>query len=115
MRFLADENFNNQILRGLLRQRPSLDVLRVQEVGLLGKDDASVLDWVFSEKRLLLTHDIRTIPAIAFSYLSEGKPIPGILLISWSLSASQVISDLLLMIECSEQEEWDGQLNYFPL
>lgn len=35
-RFLADENFNNQIVRGILRQAPSIDIdiVRVQDVGL---------------------------------------------------------------------------------
>jgi hypothetical protein len=29
---VADENFNNDIVRGLLRKKPDLDILRVQEV-----------------------------------------------------------------------------------
>ena len=32
----ADENFNNDILRGLLRRKPDLDMLRVQHAGLSG-------------------------------------------------------------------------------
>lgn len=31
MRFLADENFNNNILRGLLRRKADLDIIRVQD------------------------------------------------------------------------------------
>jgi hypothetical protein len=34
MRFLADENLNNHIYRSLLLQRPDLDMVRVQDVGL---------------------------------------------------------------------------------
>ncbi len=34
LRLLADENFNNQIVRGILRQRPEIDIVRVQDVGL---------------------------------------------------------------------------------
>ena len=44
-RFLADENFNNQIVRGILRQAPSIDIVRVQDVGLSGVDDPTVLAW----------------------------------------------------------------------
>jgi hypothetical protein len=29
--FAADENFNNNIIRGLLRRKPDLDILRVQD------------------------------------------------------------------------------------
>ncbi|WP_169219990.1 hypothetical protein [Brasilonema sp. UFV-L1] len=31
VRFLADENFNNQIVRGVLRQSPSVD-MRTEEI-----------------------------------------------------------------------------------
>ena len=44
VRFLADENFNNQIVRGVLRQRPDIDIVRVQDVGLSGVDDPSILE-----------------------------------------------------------------------
>ena len=40
IRFLADEDFDNDILRGALLRLPDLDVVRVQDVGLLGKYDS---------------------------------------------------------------------------
>ena len=43
----ADENFNNDILRGLLRRNPSLDIVRIQDVGLSSADDPTVLAWAF--------------------------------------------------------------------
>ena len=36
LRLAADENLNNDILRGLLRRRPGLDIVRIQDVGLSG-------------------------------------------------------------------------------
>jgi len=39
----ADENFNNDIVRGLLRQKPSLDIVRIQDIGLSGADDPTIL------------------------------------------------------------------------
>jgi hypothetical protein len=38
----VDENFNNDILRGLLRRKPDLDVVRVQDAGLSGADDPTI-------------------------------------------------------------------------
>jgi hypothetical protein len=35
----ADENFNNDIVRGVLRRNPRLDIVRVQDVGLSGAKD----------------------------------------------------------------------------
>jgi len=36
VRWLADENFNNDILRGLLRRNPGIDVIRLQDADLGG-------------------------------------------------------------------------------
>jgi hypothetical protein len=36
MRFVADEDFNNDIQRGLQRRHANLDVVGVQDVGLVG-------------------------------------------------------------------------------
>ena len=36
IRFLADEDFNNDILRGLRRRDAAIDVLRIQDLGHAG-------------------------------------------------------------------------------
>ena len=61
LRLLADENFNNNILRGLLRRNPAIDIARVQDVGLSGADDPVVLEWAAREDRVLLSHDVATV------------------------------------------------------
>ena len=43
LKLVSDENFNADILRGLYRQRPDLDVLRVQDVGLDATPDSDIL------------------------------------------------------------------------
>lgn len=62
MRFAADENFHNDILRGLQRRQPDLDIVRIQDTEIYQSDDAKVLEWVAQEGRILLTHDVRTMP-----------------------------------------------------
>lgn len=56
----ADENFNNDIVRGLRRRMPELDIVRIQDAGLSGADDPTVLEWAAREGRILLTHDVST-------------------------------------------------------
>jgi predicted nuclease of predicted toxin-antitoxin system len=56
----ADENFNNDIMRGLLPRKPDLDIVRVQDVGFSGADDPTILEWIAQEGRMLLTHDVST-------------------------------------------------------
>ena len=115
MRLLTDENLNNHIYRSLQLQRPDLDIVRVQDVGLIGKSDPDVLAWALSENRILITHDVRTIPALAIEWLSESRPIPGIFLAEQSAPIGRIIADLLLIADASEQEEWEGQIHYLPL
>ena len=57
LRFVADENFNQNIIRGLLRRNPDIDIVFIQDVGLSGTNDPTVLEWAAQEGRVLLTHD----------------------------------------------------------
>jgi len=43
LKLLADENFDNAIVRGFLRRRTNIDIVRVQDVGLSGEDDPTIL------------------------------------------------------------------------
>jgi uncharacterized protein with PIN domain len=57
LRWLADENFNNDILRALFRRNRTLDIVRAQDVGLSAVEDSSLLAWAAEATRILLTHD----------------------------------------------------------
>ena len=37
LRLAADENFNGNIVRGLFRREPTLELVRLQDVGLSGQ------------------------------------------------------------------------------
>ena len=43
LRFLTDEDFNRAIVRGALRARSAIDIVRVQDVGLRMQEDQVVL------------------------------------------------------------------------
>ena len=111
----ADENFNNDIIRGLLRREPGLDIVRVQDAGLSGKDDTVVLEWAAQDGRVLLTHDVATMTRHAYERVKSGKPMPGVFEVSRKVPISTAIEDLLLLAECSEEGEWEGQVHYLPL
>ena len=53
VRLLTDENFNGAILRGLVRRLPELDIIRVQDVGLMNTGDPDILEWAANEGRHL--------------------------------------------------------------
>jgi len=66
LKLVADENFDNTIVRGLLRRRPNLDLIRIQDLGLLGEEDPVILAYAAEEGRVLLTHDVATITRFAY-------------------------------------------------
>jgi len=111
----ADENFNNDIVRGLLRRRPGLDIVRVQDVGLSGADDTTILEWVAQEGRVLLTHDVSTVTHHAYERVQAGKSMPGVFEVSRGVPIGVAIEDILLLAECSLDDEWEGQVRYLPL
>ena len=115
LRLLTDENFNGSIIRGLMRRKPEIDLVRVQDVGLSGVDDHAVLAWAAREGRVLLTHDQATVPKYAYERIEAGLPMSGVFVGDTHLSVQQAINDILLLVECSEEHEWEGQVRYLPL
>ena len=111
----ADENFNEDIVRGLLRRRPGLDIVRLQDAGLSGADDPTVLDWAAREGRVLRTHDVSTMTRYAYDRVRDGQAMPGVFEIGRSLAIGRVIDDVLLIAECSVPGEWEAQVRYLPL
>ncbi len=82
LHLLADENFNNDILRGVLRRKPDADIVRVQDVDLSGADDPTVLAWAVEAGRVLLTHDVTTITKYAYARVVAGEAMPGFVEVS---------------------------------
>lgn len=115
LRLAADENFHGAVVRGLLRRTPSVDIVRVQDVGLSGAEDPAILDWAAREGRVLLTHDISTVPPFAYRRVEAGQPMSGVIVARESLPVGRVIDDLLFILEGSEPGEWEGQVRYLPL
>jgi hypothetical protein len=111
----ADEDFNSDIVRGLLRRKPELDIARIQDVGLSGANDPTVLAWAAQEGRVLLTHDASTLTRHAYERVRAGQSMPGIFEVSRAVPIGRAIEDILLLAECSLEGEWEGQVRYLPL
>ena len=115
LRLLADENFNHDIVRGLLRRKPTVEIVRVQDVGLSGADDATVLAWAADQGRIVLTQDVSTLTKYAYQRVQAGQSMPGVFEVGRTAPIGRAIEDLLLLVECSLAGEWEGQVRYLPL
>lgn len=115
IRYLVDENFNGDIARGMVRRRPDLDLVRVQDVGLGNTDDRAILDWAAAQGRILLTHDRATTPNFAYHRLVNHQPMAGVFVVNDRMPIGEAIDELLLIDECSEPDEWNNHIIYLPL
>jgi hypothetical protein len=81
----------------------------------LPSNDPTVLAWAAAEGRVLVTHDVNTIPCYAYERGSRGERMPGVILVPQRSSIARCIEDLLLLAECSEDREWEGRVLFLPL
>ena len=115
IKLATDEDFNNRILRGVLRRRPDLDIRRKQDAGLGRADDPQVLAWAASEGRVLLTHDASTLIGHAYKRVRQGLPMPGVFEVRQEVPIGVAIEEVLMLAECSIEGEWEGQVGFLPL
>jgi len=115
IKLLFDENFDNDIIRGLKLRSPSAEVTRVQDVGLRTIDDGTILDWATHEGYVLVTSDIRTIEPKFKTIVSSGKSVTGVILVRQGVPIGTAIEDLHLLMEASLAGEWDNQIIRVPL
>jgi hypothetical protein len=115
LHFLADEDFTRAIVRRARRARPTIDIVRVQDTELHTQEDAIVLNWAATEGRIVLTHSAQTMPAYAYERERNHLPMPGVFVVPQDGAIGQIIEDLILLAEWSENGEWEGQVQYLPL
>lgn len=114
-RFLADENIDPDLVLGLKRRIGGIDIVRVQDVGLRGSDDPTVLRWAADEGRVLISRDIKTIPTFAHERVAAGLAMPGVLVLPPAVSMAVAIDDLSMIAGATDAEEWVDRVVYLPL
>ncbi len=115
MKFLADENFNNDILRGVWRRIPDASFIRIQDTVIAGEDDMRVLEYAAEEGYILLSHDVNTMRGYFYNRMIAELSVPGLFLVHKQTPISEVIDALALIILASDENEWLGQATYIPL
>jgi uncharacterized protein DUF5615 len=115
IRLLTDEDFNHDILRGLIRRVPYLDFVVVHDVGLTSQPDPVLLKWAASNHRCIMTHDVKTMTPYAKQLVRQGEPMGGLIVVPQSLGMGRAIDDLEIIIECYSESEMRDRIEYVPL
>jgi hypothetical protein len=115
LRLVSDEDVPGDILRGLWRRVPGLDLVRVQDVGLGHTPDEAILAWAAVENRVVVTKDRGTLVGSAWSRVAAGQTMPGVLALLPHAAIGRAIDDILLVAQCYGEEEMRDQVVYIPL
>ncbi|MDQ2921247.1 MAG: DUF5615 family PIN-like protein [Acidobacteriota bacterium] len=115
LRLLIDQDLDHVILRGLLLRVPNLDFITAHQAGLNEASDSELLAWAAEQKRVVVTHDRRTMPYHAAARIATGESVAGLIIVSRRLPVSQVINDLEIIVSCSDVDEWENVLKHLPL
>jgi hypothetical protein len=115
LRVLIDENVNQRLLRGLRLRLPSLDDMVVQETDRQGRQDTPLLQEAAVLQRVLVPHDLTTVPRHAYARGAAGEPMPGIMAVPADLPIRQAIEQLHIVVECSGEHALENQVLSLPL
>ena len=105
LRLLSDEDVHDDIVRGLRRREPALDIVRAVDVGLGHTPDPMILAWAASQDRALITGDLNTMVGFAWARVQSSEPMPGVLALLENVGVGRVLDDILLVALCYTPEE----------
>jgi hypothetical protein len=115
LRLLSDEDVPGSIVRGLRSRHPGLDIVRVQEVGLMQTPDPDILAWATREGRLIVTRDVNTMSAYALERVALGLPMLGVFVIPERMPVGQAIRELEIIALASSPDEWRDRVAFLPI
>lgn len=115
-RFLTDENFSLRIVAGLRDVCPRMDLVTIQDTTLLHAPDPLILEYARDQNRLLLSHDVQTMPQHFATFFSGAreKHSPGVILIAQTAPVGMAIQWLLEVWEATRHDEWRDRLAFLP-
>ena len=113
LRLASDADVHGEIIRGLRRRRPDINLVRAQDALPQNTPDPEVLAWAAGENRILVTNDRNTMVGIAYERAAMGSPMPGVIATTHAQSIGSAIDDLLLIAEYMPENEIREQVVVF--
>ncbi len=116
LRLASDADVHGEIIRGLRRRLPEIDLVRAQDALPEGTPDPEVLAWAAAENRILVSNDRNTMVGFAYQRVTAGEPMSGVIATTNEQSIGSTIDDILLVAQCmSETEIRDQIVVFLPL
>lgn len=96
VRFLADSDLNQIIVKATLRREPGVDFQTAHAARLSGLSDHQVLALAASQGRILVTHVRKTMPR-HFAAFIRSESSAGVLLVPQRRAIASTVEDLILI------------------
>ena len=112
-RLLADADLNVAIVLGVIRHAPEIDFKRAEEVPLEGLPDEDVLAAAQRESRVLVSHDVSTMPTNLRRFVLANRS-PGVIIIPQGVTIGAAIENLLLICHAFDPAELENRVCLVP-
>lgn len=112
-KFVADMDLRHGILKGTVRREPAIDFLSANEAGLNGLDDPTVLHLAAASDRVLVSHDLQTMPTHFRTFIA-GRRSPGLIIVPQWFPIGQAVERMVLVWHLSGSEEHTNRALYLP-
>jgi predicted nuclease of predicted toxin-antitoxin system len=109
LRLLADANLNASIRAGLLRRNPEIDFKRAEDIPLVGIQDPEVLAIAARERRVLVSHDVNTLPDHLRDFVRTATS-PGIVLVPDKMPIGAAIENILVICEAADASDLQNKV-----
>jgi len=115
LRLVSDADVHGDVIDGLRLREPTLDLLRVQDLGLRTADDPTILAWAANAGRVLLTRDRQTMSGHAYDRVKIGLAMPGVVITTDRMSIGDTIEEVLTVAICYEPDDMKDRVLFLPL
>lgn len=115
LRLLTDEDVPRSVVRALRQRQPDLEILRVQEIGLDGTADPSILERAAAVGRIVITRDRQTMIGHAYERVNAGQSMPGLIVWHEDMNIGQAVEQIMMVAHCCGEAEVQNRVIFLPL
>lgn len=109
-----DENVDPLYANQIRRREPSIVIKMVgePETPPKGTLDPEILVWCEDRDFALVTNNRRSMPVHLADHIAAGRHVPGIFILSSSLSIGQNLEELIIIALAYEKDEYQNEIVY---
>jgi hypothetical protein len=89
---------------------PGIDLVRVQDVGLVHTPDPLIREYAANKHRVIVTHDRNTMTAHAQDRMNQGLPMSGLIVLDPFISIGKAIQEVGTLAQAGDPGDLDDQI-----